>query len=423
MLPRLKRFALGGTLSLIGVAAVQGISLRESFRGQQKLDPPSGKLTGIERWREERADEIQTRIKSLEKHCIDLRAKIAEDDRISRLEQRIEEASQGIKVKLAESEKILQIEKRLDGLRSLLTAKLANAKLKLSSASDPHSSLENRHHQKQLHQQQQQGTAASEIASKRRIQLLVLGDSLAAGVGCSDAKASPVLPQVLARALSQKLVADVEWITVGAVGATVTDLRGLLQEISPKLGANKEITRGPKLEVVCVILCGLNDWKHFLERREGGPLSFREDLMILIGDLNGLGVAHVFVPALPAELLGTDPMFSLGVWPLRYFATLLCKLWDHQKFAVAASLGDGRDGDVFVESDGSAGAVAAKSNATSGSFVTCTYIGSPDVDRHYATPGPGNVSPDGVHPSDQGFRWWGRWLAEKIIKRMSQETP
>jgi len=413
MLPRLKRFALGGALSLVGIAAVQGISLRESFRGRQKLDPPSGKQTGIERWREERADEIQTRIKSLEKRWIDLRARLAEDERISRMEQRIDEFSHGIKAKLAESEKMQQIEKRLEGLHALLTAKLANAKQKLSSASAPHLSPENRHHQKQLHHQQQHGTAVSEISSKRRIQLLVLGDSLAAGVGCSDATASPVLPQVLARALSHKLVADVEWITVGAVGATVTDLRGLLQKVSPKLGANKDIAREPKLEVVCVILCGLNDWKHFLERRVGGPLSFREDLMILVGDLNSLGVAHVFVPALPAALLDTDPEFSLGVWPLRYFASLLCRLWDHQKFAVAASLGD-------VESDGSTGAVAIKSNAASaGSFTTCTYIGSPDVDRHYATPGPGNVSLDGVHPSDQGFNWWGRWLAESIIKRMS----
>lgn len=36
--------------------------------------------------------------------------------------------------------------------------------------------------------------------------------------------------------------------------------------------------------------------------------------------------------------------------------------------------------------------------------LQAVYIGSPDLDTHYATPGNGNVSSDGVHPSSQGCK-------------------
>lgn len=39
----------------------------------------------------------------------------------------------------------------------------------------------------------------------------------------------------------------------------------------------------------------------------------------------------------------------------------------------------------------------------------------------YATPGKGNVCDDGVHPSSQGYEWWGRHICDSIIHTLNDD--
>jgi len=50
------------------------------------------------------------------------------------------------------------------------------------------------------------------------------------------------------------------------------------------------------------------------------------------------------------------------------------------------------------------------------------YIGVPDLSMSFATPGEGNVCPDGVHPSSQGYLWWAHHIAQAIIQQTQIES-
>lgn len=101
--------------------------------------------------------------------------------------------------------------------------------------------------------------------TRRNIKLLILGDSLVSGVGCESNHAVPILPQFLAKVLSKALDADVEWISEGKIGGTVSAIRqGLLPKVKQMLVDDhaKDIKRS---ELVVVVICGLNDWREMLE--------------------------------------------------------------------------------------------------------------------------------------------------------------
>lgn len=57
---------------------------------------------------------------------------------------------------------------------------------------------------------------STSVQEHKKVQLLILGDSLARGVGCNNT--SPVLPTALAKLLSMALKADVEWRAEGLIG-------------------------------------------------------------------------------------------------------------------------------------------------------------------------------------------------------------
>lgn len=74
----------------------------------------------------------------------------------------------------------------------------------------------------------------------------------------------------------------------------------------------------------------------------------------------------------------------MGAKPLVYFVDFISYIYDSQKEYVADAV------------------------------PMTTYIGSPDPDALYATPGLGNLSSDGVHPSTKGYQWWAHHIAEQI---------
>jgi len=112
------------------------------------------------------------------------------------------------------------------------------------------------------------------VNARRKIKLLVLGDSLASGVGCDQFRSIPVLPPFLAKVISHALDADVEWISDGKIGATVSSIRnGVLPNVKKSLLTKfsnersiPETSEHPACELVVVIICGLNDWREMLEK-------------------------------------------------------------------------------------------------------------------------------------------------------------
>lgn len=186
---------------------------------------------------------------------------------------------------------------------------------------------------------------------RKKIKLLVLGDSLVAGVGSDDPTSSPVLPQMIAKALSKVFKSDVEWFSSGIVGGTVIDLRNkVLPKIRQKMvdfqqHSNKDMPANEaenNVEYVVVVVCGLNDWKDMLLNFPSGlwPGKFKSQLATLLQEIkqtsNELGSpCHIYLPNLPLTCIKSDPKYIMGVKPMGYFVDLLCYIWDLQKQYVA----------------------------------------------------------------------------------------
>jgi lysophospholipase L1-like esterase len=139
-------------------------------------------------------------------------------------------------------------------------------------------------------------------STRRKIKLVLVGDSLVCGVGSKDL----VLPKVMAKALSVALKADVSWRAEGINGGTSVDLRDLL----PRIAGHINPVDGVKEEVFVVIICGLNDWKSVLLKFPfgSGPTVFKENLTTLLSDIKHMtgGNCKVFLPALPMVCAEND---------------------------------------------------------------------------------------------------------------------
>jgi hypothetical protein len=147
----------------------------------------------------------------------------------------------------------------------------------------------------------QEASSAQEIRNdselkKRRIKLIIVGDSLVCGIGC---RKELVLPRVIAETLSRSLQADVSWSVQGINGGSTLELRNLLPKVAQDFKSPIEI----KEEVFVIVICGLNDWKQVLFNFPfgAGQVNFKQDLNKLLADIKDLtdGQCRVFLPALP----------------------------------------------------------------------------------------------------------------------------
>lgn len=149
-------------------------------------------------------------------------------------------------------------------------------------------------------------------------------------------------------------------------------------------------------DLLVVIICGLNDWKTMITDFPFGKgvSGFKEQLQSVVVDILSSSqgryrTCKVYLPALPVYVGSSDPTFAPNVAPLKYLFQFMCSIFDNQKQGVA------------VENK-------------SGSVVYVT--GDVDMTKSYATPGTGNISSDGIHPSVQGYKWWALHIAEEILK-------
>ena len=188
-----------------------------------------------------------------------------------------------------------------------------------------------------------------ENAKRKKLKLLIIGDSLAAGVGC-EAADGPVLPALIAQELNLHLNCDVEWHNSALVGGTIVELRDSLRKIK-EMGFLSQSSSGkvPTLpgnndsELIVLVICGLNDWKTFFFslyrgfNNSGGPYHFKAQLLSLINELKqDYGATKVFLPGLPMHFLASDPNFVFGNFPFSWLCWFVNTLWDTQKFNIAA---------------------------------------------------------------------------------------
>jgi hypothetical protein len=270
------------------------------------------------------------------------------------------------------------------------------------------------------------GGTPSDAPPRKKIRLIILGDSLVCGVGCEDgnvhrAAASPaapsitghVLPQIVARVLSLAMRADVEWCSAGLVGGTVADVRTtLLPEMRQKLtvtavaaaaaaataapATGKSASPSTPEEVVLVVICGLNDFKQIAIDfpYTTGPAAFKSELKHMLTDIDAVGrdlnlQFKVFLPAIPFVCGRGDtssPLMALR--PLSTFIEGAAFLWDSQKESLAS-------GSKHI-----------------------TFIEAPSMTSHYATPGIGNFASDGIHPSRSGYTWYALHIAERMLQEL-----
>lgn len=258
-------------------------------------------------------------------------------------------------------------------------------RLKTSACLGPTDGLEGRCG-RYLASARQHGPSAAPGASRAPagrappVLLLFLGDSLVSGVGGqeADAEAAPAaLPRAVAASLAERTGGRVTWASVGITGAHA---ELLAEEGLPQLREKATAHADPDTVVVVVLVVGANDLKKF------DLQGFRRDLRGLVGELrhlacNGRPVDAVLLPALRV----TDaPM--LGQFPLRCFVRPICALWEREKRQVAAHF---KEVEVLPFPALPGGALS-----TAGAAAL--------------------FSPDRMHPSDSGYRWWAESLAGQI---------
>jgi hypothetical protein len=306
------------------LAVYQANGLRQKYKHSVKLYPPSGPNSGSEKW--------VKKFTALRESLID-----EKDDILEKTSAMLKD----IKSKLSQTIKCTE-----NKIKDKITKSLKEISLTQTAAA---------------------------AKATRKVKLILLGDSLVCGVGCDNdpgdfkSKSSPPLPKILAKILSFAMQADVEWCSYGFIGATVADLRSvLLPEVKKDLISSMVDLNGTKdsdlvcnschsdrdnkpelytkenVEIIVVVVCGLNDWKLLVEQFPygPGPARYRQDLTGLIEDIKTISTdlsskCSVFLPAMPLICGRGDPSYDLGIAPLTYFVDFVSFVWDQQKKSVA----------------------------------------------------------------------------------------
>lgn len=282
---RLKRVVFRAGLVTFGLAAAQGVYLRGKFA---QVDAPLGAHTGHESWMENVRRELQQK-KEACAHKLMERVSLIIDTKppLPKFPSHAEGPS------TAESNQSPPVlpprVSWTSRVRSLFSSMLHRTRGGESTTDKD-----------------------APTSSRRKIRLILLGDSLVCGFGCER---ELVLPNVIAKSLSLALQADVSWRAQGFNGATSLQLMALLPDISEDLRSHS----GGDEEVLVVVICGLNDWKSvLLEFPFGsGPVQFKKNLDALLSEIRALsgGACRVFLPALPMVCQDHDPkaMYVLGL--------------------------------------------------------------------------------------------------------------
>lgn len=526
------RILLGVPVLAIGYGIVQGIQIRLDFLSKKPLGAPDAPISGtstderlpsakeltkvkllIQTWLDKVAkekDEVIDKVTDKSKEVLTDIGKLKERERarvldiakafdtqkediikrlrrllnrdksvedISRQDADLKRSSSGKDGDLKRS-KVLEKISQLITMTKTVNEYTANRREEIPEQSDDENDLLVRRIGEVMDQNAPSLTSTTlENAKRKRLKLLIIGDSLAAGVGC-EAADGPVLPALIAQELNLHLNCDVEWHNSALVGGTIVELRDSLRKIK-EIGFLSQSSSGkvPTLpgnndsELIVLVICGLNDWKTFffsLYRgfyNSGGPYHFKAQLLSLINELKqDYGATKVFLPGLPMHFLASDPNFVFGNFPFSWLCWFVNTLWDTQKFNIAAedfafrnitgghvaesmnteleaSAGESRDNGIdtvqsevmriqrLEKSQRTVYASDLDSDKTSycgtdATFQTDTgtyFISEPKVDidiKSSDSLDTSIVAKDGVHLSKEGYQQWAYFLAREMLKKL-----
>jgi lysophospholipase L1-like esterase len=258
-----------------------------------------------------------------------------------------------------------------------------------------------------------ENTTYKEVVPQR---ILVLGDSLAAGVGAvnlyeadqeemegrhqslnEENGPGPVFPRVLAQTLSQRTGKPVHWRSEGVVGGDT----GNIEEMC-LYALQEEVDKGQAPDVV-VVISGINDLKHFATNpvEYPGPQAFRNRLVSIIDKVHEISPdSKIVLPALPTQMFRRDS--PLNIFPLVGFVSAIVGFWDAQKKYVAH-----RYQSANVEYIGLSPSEVYKWYMTDSTaeFGLPTDEDNEDI---------GLISADGIHPNAKCYAHWAASLAKKL---------
>lgn len=245
--------------------------------------------------------------------------------------------------------------------------------------------------------------------------VVVLGDSLAAGVGTVDVfeeeiegeepkkkGPGPVFPRVLAQRISENTGEPVHWRSAGIVGGDVKDINDNCMQI-----VREEVEKGHPPDLV-MIICGINDLKRFATNpiKGAGPKEFRARMTKLVTEIRDLSPGtKVVLPSIPTQMFRRDS--PLNIFPLVFFLNTVVGFWDSQKKLVAKKFPAGEVTYMGLDPD----------------EVYDWYMSDPSK---YGVPsdldGDGMddttlISRDGVHPNARCYAFWGASLANKLFRK------
>ncbi len=283
--------------------------------------------------------------------------------------------------------------------------------------------------------------SAKMSTTKDPIRVLVIGDSLAIGVGCIEQFGStnthllpltlienttepknymrqgPVFPQVLARTLSRHFHLPVQWRSAGVDGGDVDDIRSFCLDV-----VKQERTQG--VDIV-VVLFGMNDLKRLLPENPfrrlsgeqivhdvGAITQFRNGIEMLISDIRSHAPGAVIVlPELP---------FQTNIYPLGLVMDGLLGLWERLKKMVVK----GRSNTMYLELDSKELSDLYSNKKNYGTLEKAL------IDEHglrmieecddVVDDNP-LFSPDGVHPNKKLYQKWAEIVGRKLSMRIHQQ--
>uniref|UniRef100_A0A7S2HKX9 SGNH hydrolase-type esterase domain-containing protein n=2 Tax=Octactis speculum TaxID=3111310 RepID=A0A7S2HKX9_9STRA len=212
------------------------------------------------------------------------------------------------------------------------------------------------------------------------LRILFIGDSLVAGIGLQPGE--PMLPQLTARVLAERLNSDISWRALNSIGGDIRMLRSnLVPKIDDYLHRCEE--GGERKFDAVIIMCGLNDFKKFFVNGRT-PSAFREDLEDLTRLLKARfgNDCRVVLPAIPVQWTTAFPE------PMRSFVLQLSTLWDDEKrlFAAASRMHPGKIGAV-------------------------DFISEPSIGEESRSSA---MSSDGVHPNSKGYGIWADHIGTNL---------
>jgi lysophospholipase L1-like esterase len=285
------------------------------------------------------------------------------------------------------------------------------------------------------------------------IRVLVIGDSLAIGVGCIEKfditkvhsvaapalventsaellcddddddlchhhhHQGPVFPQTLARTLSRHFRLPVQWRSAGVDGGDVYEIR------SHCLDVIKQECNTHGVDIV-VVLFGFNDLKRLLPMNPTQSLFdnlqiigrlriFRQGIEMLLTDIriHAPGAVVVF-PGIP---------FQTTVLPLGLMMDCLVGLWERLKKMVVR----GRSDAIYLDMDSKdishLYSYSSKNYGTSGNALMDENGSRLNIDDEECDDSTDVLSPDGVHPNKKLYQKWAELVGRKLYVRIQQQ--